>query len=113
MGEMITIPIEDYQRMRAAEDELADLRSYDRAMAAIDAGDEEHVPAAYAARLIAGESPLRVWRELRGRSQAGLARESGVGHVQIVNMEQGVRAGSIATVKKLAHALGVSMDDLV
>ena len=113
MGEMITIPLEDYQRLCAAEGELADMRAYDRAIAALEAGDDEPVPAEYAKRLIAGETPLRVWRELRGLTQAALARTSGVGRVQIVNIEQGVRGGSVATMKKLAEALGVAIDDLV
>jgi len=113
MGEMITIPLEDYQRLCAAEGELADLRSYDRAVAALDVGEDELVPAGFAKRLIAGETPLRVWRELRRLSQAALARTSGVGRVQIVNIEQGLRGGSVATMKKLADALGVAIDDLV
>jgi len=113
MGKMITIPLEDYQRLRAAEGELADLRAYDRAVAALDAGEDELVPAVYAKRLIAGETPLKVWRELRGITQTDLAKAASVGRVQIVNMEKGVRGGSIATMKKLADALGVAIDDLV
>jgi mRNA interferase RelE/StbE len=113
MGEMITILLEDYRRLCAAETELADLRAYDRAIAALDAGEDELVPADYAKRLIGGESPLRVWRELRGLTQAALARSSGVGRVQIVNIEQGLRGGSVATMKKLADALGVAIDDLI
>lgn len=113
MGEMITIPLEDYERLRAAEGELADLRAYDRALAALEAGEDELVPADYAKRLIAGETPLRVWRELRGITQTELAQTAGVGRVQIVNMEKGARGGSIATMKKLAVALRVTIDDLV
>ncbi|OYU35230.1 helix-turn-helix transcriptional regulator [Novosphingobium sp. PASSN1] len=113
MGEMITIPLEDYERLCAASSELSDLHAYDRAMAALDSGEDERVPADFAKRLIAGESPLCVWRELRGLAQAELARISGVGRVQIVNMEKGVRGGSVATMKKLAEALGVTIDDLV
>ena len=113
MSEMITIPLEDYRRLFAAEGELADLRIYDRAVAALNNGEDELVPAGFAKRLIAGEAPLRVWRELRGLSQAALARTSGVGRVQIVNIEQGARGGSVATMKKLADALRVTIDDLV
>jgi len=113
MGEMITTPLEDYQQLRTAEDELADLRAYDRAVAALDAGAGNLVLADFAKRLIAGETPLRVWRELRGITQAELAQTAGVGRVRIVNMEKGARGGSIATMKKLADALGVTIDDLV
>jgi len=50
---------------------------------------------------------------LRGITRAELAQTAGVGRVQIVNMEKGARGGSIATMKKLADALGVTIDDLV
>jgi hypothetical protein len=63
--------------MGAVED-LADLRAYDGAKAALAAGEDELVPADYAKRLIAGEGPLRVWRELRGLSQVKLGAVSGV-----------------------------------
>src|SRR3546814_3910213 len=69
---MVTIPQAEYDRLREAAEDLADLRAYDGVKAALVAGDEELVPADYAKRLIAGESPLRVWRELRGLSQVGL-----------------------------------------
>jgi DNA-binding XRE family transcriptional regulator len=112
MGEMVTIPAAEYQALRDAAENLADLRAHDRAMAAIARGDEEFVPEAFAKRLIAGESPLRVWRELRGLTQAALATASGVNRVQIANIESGAKSGSIATLRKLADALGIAMDDL-
>jgi DNA-binding XRE family transcriptional regulator len=112
MGEMVTIPAAEYQALRDAAENLADLRAHDRAMAAIARGDEELVPEVFAKRLIAGESPLRVWRELRGLTQAALATASGVNRVQIANIESGAKSGSIATLRKLADALGIAMDDL-
>lgn len=61
------------------DEDLADLRAYDGAKAALATGEGELVPADYA-KGIAGESPLRVWRELRGPSQFKLgARQSGGG----------------------------------
>nr|WP_246553316.1 helix-turn-helix transcriptional regulator [Sphingopyxis soli] len=92
---------------------IADLSAYDGAKTALAAGEEELVPADYAKRLIAGESPLRVWRELRGLSQVKLAAVSGVNRVQIADIEVGRGKGSVETVRKLADALGVRVDDLV
>ena len=96
-----------------AADDLADLSAYDSAKAALAAGEEELVPADYAKRLIAGESPLRVWRELCGLSQVGLEVVSGVNRVQIADIEAGRGKGSVETVRKLAEALGVRVDELV
>ncbi len=96
--------------MGAAED-LADLSAYDGAKATLAAGEDELVPADYAKRLIVGESPLRVWRELRGLSQVKLGAVSGVNRVQIADIEAGRGKGSVATVRKLAEALGVPVDE--
>ena len=112
MGEMVTIPAAEYRALLGSAANLAGLRAHDRAMAAIARGDEELVPEAFAKRLIAGESPLRVWRELRGLTQAALAASSGVNRVQIANIESGAKSGSVATLRKLADALGVGLDDL-
>jgi len=109
----MTIPQAEYDRLREAADDLADLNAYDGAKAALAAGEEELVPADYAKRLIAGESPLRVWRELRGLSHVGLGKASGVNRVQIADIEAERGKGSVETVRKLADALGVAVDDLV
>ena len=113
MGEMVTIPAAEYRALLGTAENFADLRAYDRTMAAIVRGDEELVPEAFAKRLIAGESPVRVWRELRGLTQAALSIASGVNRVQIANIESGAKSGSVATLRKLADALGVGLDDLV
>ena len=112
MGEMITIPAAEYRALLGSAANLADLTAHDRAMAAIARGDEELVPEAFAQRLIAGESPVRVWRNLRGLTQTALAAASGVNRVQIANIESGAKSGSVATLRKLADALGVGLDDL-
>ena len=78
MADTITIPRDEYQRLVEAAQTLEDLQAYDRVVAELEAGREELVPAAVAARLVAGESPVRAYREWRGLSQAELARRSGV-----------------------------------
>ena len=113
MGEMITIPLDEYKRMQAAVEDLADLQAHDRVAADLAAGRDERVPAEYVRRMIAGEAPLRVWRDLRGLTQSALARASGVNRVQIADIEAGRKNGSLGTVRKLAEALGVAVDDLV
>ena len=113
MNKMVTIPREEYDGLREAAERLADLESYDRAKAALAAGDEESVPAEFADRIIDGESPLRVYRDLRGLTQQALSDLSGVNRVQIADIEAGRSTGSVETVRKLADALGVMVDDLV
>ena len=113
MGEMISIPLEEYHQLRAAAEELGELRAYDKARHALDAGEEELIPASFVQRMIAGESPLRVWRDYRGLTQAALGEKADVNRVQIADIEAGRKTGSVETIRKLATALGVGMDDLV
>jgi transcriptional regulator with XRE-family HTH domain len=56
---------------------------------------------------------LRVWRDVRGLTQMALAEASGVNRVQIADIEAGRKTGSVATIGKLAEALGIGIDDLV
>jgi mRNA interferase RelE/StbE len=113
MNEMVTITREEYQRLREAADDLADIAAYDRAKAALAAGEDELIPSAFVDRILDGESPLRVFRDFRGLTQSGLAAASGVNRVQIADIEAGRRSGSVETFRKLAQALNLSIDDLV
>ena len=113
MADTVTIARDEYDRLREAADVLGDLRAYDRARDRLVAGEDELVPAEFARRLIQGESALRVYRQLRGLTQSALAQMSRVNRVQIAEIEAGRNKGSIDTVKRLAHALGVAVDDLV
>ncbi len=112
MNEMVTIPRVEYDRLRAAAEDLADLQAFDRVKAAVATGEEELIPAAYANRLLDGESPLRVYRDLRGMTQAALAAKAGVNRVTVAEIETGRKRGSVASLRALADALGVSLDDL-
>lgn len=108
MNDMVTITREEYDRLREAAEDLADLQAYDRSMA--EGG--ESMPAEVVRRLIDGENPVTVFREYRGLSGAELARRSGVNRIQIHDIESGRKQGSVATLKKLAEALNISLDEL-
>jgi DNA-binding XRE family transcriptional regulator len=74
--------------------------------------DQENVPAEMADRLVAGENPVKVWREYRGLSQRALAAQAGLNFTYLSQIETGARKGTVKTMKKLAEALGVDLDDL-
>lgn len=113
MTDTVTIPRAEYRRLCAAEEDLADIRGALAVEARIDAGTEEFVPATVADRLMDGDLPLRVWREHRGLTQAALSRAAGVSRVQIVEIEAGRRTGSVFTLRRLADALRLDLDDVV
>lgn len=112
MNDMVTISREEYDRLQTAAEDLADLQAYDRTNAALAVGEDELIPSDYANRLLNGESPLRVYRDLRGKTQAALAEKAGVGRVLVAEIETGRKQGSVATLRALAKAIGVTLDDL-
>lgn len=113
MGETVTIPKVEYDRLRALEEDLADVQAALAVEARLAKGEEELIPADVVDRLLDGEPPLRVWREFRGLSQSELARASGVNRVQIVDIEADRNSGSVRTLRKLANVLSVTVDDLI
>ena len=113
MNETVTISKAEYNRLRALEEELTDIQTALAVEARIANGEEELIPAAVVDRLLDGEPPLRVWREFRDLTQAALARASGVNRVQIVENEAGRSSGSGHTLRKLANALGIAVDDVI
>jgi DNA-binding Xre family transcriptional regulator len=77
------------------------------------AGTEEMIPEAFATRLVAGENPIRVYRELRRMSAKELAERSGVSAAFLSEIERGKKDGGIVTLKRIALELNVMLDDLV
>ena len=114
MTETVTIPRAEYDRLRAVEEDFEDFRAALAVEARIAAGEEELVPSHVADRLIDGEAPLRVWREYRGLSQSALARVSRASTgCRSSRSRPDATLGSVRTLRKLADALGVAVDDIV
>jgi transcriptional regulator with XRE-family HTH domain len=63
--------------------------------------------------LLDGESPLKVWREKRGRSQRELAAAAGVSPAHLAEIETGRKPGSVLALARLARALEVQIEDLI
>lgn len=56
---------------------------------------------------------LRSWRERRGWSLRQLGELSGVSYVTIQRIEAGTMSPTVATLAKLARALGITARDLL
>lgn len=74
--------------------------------------NQETVPDKVVRRLIAGENPITVWREHRGMTLRALADAAGLDPGYLSQLENRKRAGPVATIKKLAVALKLDLDDL-
>jgi DNA-binding XRE family transcriptional regulator len=105
------VPWADYVALNpSAEDALlSDEQLYDKAKAE----EGELFPSSIVDALLSGENPVKVFRTYRGLTQASLAEKTGLNKVYISQIETGNRKGSIETLKTLAEALSVDVDDLV
>jgi DNA-binding XRE family transcriptional regulator len=77
------------------------------------AARRKYLTAREARRLLAGESPVKVWREKRGRSQRELAAAAGVSPAYLAEIETGRKPGSVLALARLARALEVQIEDLI
>jgi DNA-binding XRE family transcriptional regulator len=111
--DMVIVPAAEYARLVETAEMVEDVAAFDEARKKLATGGEELVPAEVANRLLEGESPIRVWREHRGFSGEALAARAGITQAYLSQIETGKREGSVSTMKNIAGALGVTVDDLV
>ena len=110
--ELAVIPMEALQKLIDDAEMFADVSAYDAAKARIERGEDEVIPLEIIERRLKGESTVKTWREHRGMTQENLAKASGVSRSMIAAIETGHKAGGIATLKKLAAALNVGLDNI-
>ncbi|CAN5752826.1 helix-turn-helix transcriptional regulator [soil metagenome] len=111
--EMVVLPREDFDRLVAAAEDHADIATYDQAKARLATGEDELVPAAVVDRILQGESPIRVWRQHRGLTMSDLADTTSLSQAYLSQIETGKRVGQAETLRVIATALGVTIDDLI
>lgn len=110
---MIVLPEAEYERLLETLEDLegaAAVRSFEEKLAA---GEEELIRVAMVERLLGGENPITVWREYRGLSAKALAEAAGITQPYLSQIESGKRDGTVSTMKRIAEALRVSLDDIV
>ena len=114
MSETVTIPKADYDRLRALEEDFADIQAGLAVEARLAAGEEELIPAAVVDRLLDGEPPLT---GVEGVPQSDPVRSRSCQRCQ-PGTDRGHRGRSqqpvsVLTLRKLADALEVTVDDLI
>jgi ribosome-binding protein aMBF1 (putative translation factor) len=96
--------------LEAAEDQIA-LLEHQLAMA--KGAASRPLAADEAECLIAGESPVRIWREKQGLNQRELAVAAEISQSHLAEIETRATTGSVETLRRLARALKVDLDTLV
>ena len=110
---LVVIPEADYDVLLAAVEDAADAAAVDTFRRRLAAGEEELIPAEIVDRILDGENRIRVWRDHRRLTSAALAEKAGIAQAFLSQIETGKRDGTVVTLRKIAAALGVTIDDLV
>ena len=103
------VPIDLWERVCESLDDAHAVAAYDRAVAQDDGFT---IPAAVMRAELDGSHSVRAWREHRGLTLQALADAAGISKAYVSQIEGGKRAGTAATLKKLAKVLRVPLDAL-
>lgn len=110
---MVVLDEIEYERLVNALEDAEDAGAVQGFEEKLASGEEELIPAEYVYRMLDGENRVAVWREFRGMTSKRLADAAGITQSYLSQIETGKRDGTIGTMKKIAEALAVSIDDLV
>ena len=78
----------------------------------VEAARRDHLPGELVERMLAGEHPLRLWREQRGLTLSDLAARAGIAPSYLSEIVSGRKPGNSRAFQKLAKALGLGVNDL-
>jgi DNA-binding XRE family transcriptional regulator len=110
---LVVLPEADFDLLLAAAEDATDseaIRLFEQKLAA---GEEEFIPSEYVYRMLDGENRVAVWREYRGMTSKQLAEAAGITQAYLSQIETGKRDGTVGTMKKIAEALKVGIDEIV
>lgn len=110
---LVVLPEIEFLSLVEAAEDAADRTAVQAFRRKFATGDEEFVPSEVVDRILDGESRLRVWRDHRGLSSKALAEKAGIAQGFLSQIETGKREGTLDTLRKLAQALDLTLDDLV
>lgn len=108
--EYAIVPIDLWERVQHLFEDMEDVRIHD---AAVADDDGFRVPAAVLDAQLAGDHPIKAWRDHRRLTQDALANAAGVSKPYLSQIENRKRDGSVEVLRALATALAVPLDLLV
>jgi DNA-binding XRE family transcriptional regulator len=111
--DMVLLSIDEYERLIEAAEDLRDIEIGEQRIREIENGESEFLTSAEVDELLAAKTPLAFWRKKRGLTQIALAQETGVAQGFLSEIESGQKPGTAATLKKIADALRIKVDDLI
>ena len=107
------IPLAVYEKLIEMIEDAQDVADAKAIEERIARGEGEYMPASVVNAILDGESPVKVYREYRKKTQAELAAEAGLSVDMIKKIESGKSDGSLKSLKAIAKALKVDLEDIV
>jgi DNA-binding XRE family transcriptional regulator len=111
--DMVLLSVAEYERLIEAAEDLRDSFIAENSRREIESGKEELLSHVEVKELLAAKTPLAFWRKKRGLTQAALAKATGVAQGFLSEIEAGQKPGTTATLRKIADALRITVDDLL
>jgi hypothetical protein len=108
--EWAILPYSEYLKLLEDHDDNEKINVFKNKLAS---GQEELIPKDLVNRIIAGENPIKIYREFRKFTLSGFAAKTKLSVPYLSQLEHNERKGSFESLKKIAAVLGVSIDDLV
>ena len=110
---LVLLPEADFKALVQASEDASDRECIAAFRRDLAARKEELVPVDVVDRILNGENRIRVWRDHRGMTPTVLAQKAEIGQAFLSQLETGKRAGTVETLRKVADALDLTIDDLV
>jgi DNA-binding XRE family transcriptional regulator len=111
--EIVILSRDEYDRLIAAGEDATDARTAHRVIDDVASGAETVLSESELEEFLEAKTPLAFWRKRRGMTQASLAKATGLAQGFLSEIESGQKPGTPATLKKIAEALGIKIDDLI
>ena len=111
--EIVILSRDEYDRLIAADEDRKDAKTARRIIEQIASGEETVLTEAELDEFLKAKTPLSFWRKKRRMTQADLAKAADIAQGFISEIESGQKPGTPATLKKIAQALNIKIDDLI
>ena len=108
--EWAVIPYDEYLTLVEKAEMLEDIQEFDRFQNASSSGEEHLFPMKIVDELLAGQNPIKVFREFQKMTQNELAHKVGISIPYLSQLESGIRKGSIKVLSEISKALGVDLE---
>jgi DNA-binding XRE family transcriptional regulator len=111
--DIVILSRDEYDRLIEAREDAADAKTARKVLEEIASGVETVLSESELEEFLKAKTPLAFWRKKRGMTQANLAKVAGIAQGFLSEIESGQKPGTPATLKKIAEALNIKIDDLV